>query len=93
MKQAHFTNLNKTVTVSQDTSLLNAALESKIEINHSCGGNGTCGTCLIIIHEGLQNCKVRNELEDELASSRGLEDKERLACQLDFDGLIRVTLP
>lgn len=93
MKQVHFTNLNKTVTVSQDSSVLIAALESNIEINNSCGGNGTCGTCLIIVHNGLENCKDRNELEQEIASSRGFEKKERLACQLDFEGLISVTIP
>lgn len=91
MKRVHFPEFNQSVTVSQNSSILDAALEAKINLNHSCGGNGTCGTCLIIIQKGLENCSPRNEIEKEMADDRGFAPHERLACQLEFSGEITAT--
>tara|TARA_R110001592_G_scaffold48182_6_gene152026 strand:+ start:1009 stop:1263 length:255 start_codon:yes stop_codon:yes gene_type:complete len=38
---------------------------------------GSCGTCVIIIEQGMENLHPRNELEEDM----GLKDNERLACQ------------
>ena len=62
-------------------SILQALLDSKIEIDHSCGGNGTCGTCRIFIQQGLEKLKPRNEIESEMAQERGFQSHERLSCQ------------
>lgn len=93
MNQVHFLDFNKTVTASQDESILDAALEAKIPVPTSCGGNGTCGTCLILVQEGLENCLARNEIEDEIASDRGFANFERLSCQLQITGNIKVKIP
>lgn len=71
------------VLVSQkDQSVLDVALRLKIPINHTCGGNGTCGTCLVHVVEGLENLEPRNEIEAEMAEDRKFADHERLACQV-----------
>lgn len=90
MKRVHFPEFNQSVTVSQNSTVLDAALEAKINISHSCGGNGTCGTCLILIQKGLENCSPRNEIEREMAEDRGFGEHERLSCQLQFSGEITV---
>jgi len=65
---------------SDEKSLLEFIQNKKIDINHSCGGNGTCGTCRVLV-ENHQNLPQRNSIEEEMANDRGFNDNERLACQ------------
>ena len=80
---------NKIVEASHGESILEAALKSKIPLDHSCGGFGTCGTCRIFVKEGLEQLDDRNEIELEMAADRGFGPQERLACQtLPCAGLV-----
>ena len=80
---------DKIVEASHGESVLEALLARKIELDHSCGGNGTCGTCRIFIVSGLENLPPRNEIENEFADERGFAANERLACQtVVIDGLV-----
>ena len=72
---------NKIVVASHGESILEAVLNGKIPLNHSCGGFGTCGTCRIIVEKGQENLAPRNEIEAEMARDRGFGPNERLACQ------------
>lgn len=65
----------------KDHCVLDVAIRSGIPIDHTCGGHGTCGTCLVEVVEGLENLGSRNEIEAEMAADRGFEKHERLACQ------------
>ena len=69
------------VIASHGETILEAILRKKIEINHSCGGMGTCGTCLVYIDNRVGELNPRNIVEAEMAAERGFADKERLACQ------------
>jgi len=64
-----------------DQSILEAALKAGVDLDHTCGGYGTCGTCLIEVEEGLEKFSERNEIEAEMAQDRGFGPHERLACQ------------
>lgn len=88
-KYINFLPEHRHVVVSQkDHSILDVALREGIEINHTCGGNGTCGTCLVHVVEGLEKLGPRNEIEEEMAQDRGFKAHERLACQNQpVDGL------
>lgn len=68
-------------------SLLDLALKSKVPMNHTCGGNATCGTCLVRVVKGLENLPPREGLELEMAEDRGFAFDERLSCQItvNFD--------
>ena len=73
------------VTFKAPATVLEAAVENAVEISHSCGGMGTCGTCCVEILDGevkLADLPERNEIEQEVAEMRALEPHERLACQL-----------
>lgn len=71
------------VEVSQrDANLLESALRAGFELDHSCGGNGTCGTCRVIVESGLEFLPERNEIEKEMAEDRQFEVRERLSCQI-----------
>ncbi|HEX7674528.1 MAG TPA: 2Fe-2S iron-sulfur cluster-binding protein [Bdellovibrio sp.] len=73
----------------KDQSVLELALRVGLPLNHTCGGFGTCGTCMVFVRKGLEKLPPRNEIEAELASDRGFSDEERLCCQMEpIDGLV-----
>lgn len=73
---------NVHVQASHDQTLLENLLKNKIQLDHSCGGMGSCGTCRVWIEKGLQQLSPRNEVESEFATERGFEANERLSCQI-----------
>ena len=77
-------------------SILNIALGSGIDIDHSCGGVCACSTCHVIVKEGLQTCNEATDDElDQLEEARGLTMQSRLSCQTVPNGTqdIRVVIP
>ncbi|MDG0815007.1 2Fe-2S iron-sulfur cluster-binding protein [Bdellovibrio svalbardensis] len=81
---------DKIVLVShQDETVLNVAIRAGLPIDHTCGGFGTCGTCVVFVRAGLENLPPRNEIEAEMAQDRGFLKEERLCCQIPpVDGLV-----
>jgi 2Fe-2S ferredoxin len=69
------------VEASQGDTVLQALLDANIEIDHSCGGMGTCGTCRMYVEKGLEKFGDPNEAEKEIRSDRNFEPNERLSCQ------------
>ncbi len=65
-----------------EESLLEVALNNKVDIAHSCGGMGTCGTCRVEIESSIIELPERNEIEQEMANDRSFTPELRLACQL-----------
>lgn len=89
LKTITFLPVNITLQVKKDQSLLDFALENKINIDHSCGGMGTCGTCVVKVVKGNEILSNLNELEIELHQSRNLPQDERQSCQIQaLGGLI-----
>ena len=43
---------NKKVTVPYGHNLIRAAMEAGVHINASCGGEGVCGKCRVMIEDG-----------------------------------------
>lgn len=70
--------------------LINA---SKISINQSCGGFGTCTTCRFFIRRGELSFSERTEVELERAEERGFADNERLSCQTEIFGDAEIEIP
>ncbi len=72
----------KDVKVNSGTSVLEAALDAEIEIEHACGGVSACTTCHCIIRQGFDSLEEANDHElDMLDKAWGLELYSRLACQ------------
>ncbi len=66
---------------SGDT-LLDAALDSGIDLPHECGGNCTCTTCHVHIDYGAENLSPMEAPENERLDATPLRtDRSRLACQ------------
>jgi len=43
---------NKTVEVEKGVTVLSAAISAGLQINSSCGGDGVCGRCKVILNKG-----------------------------------------
>ncbi len=71
-----------TALATEGASLLDTIIDANISIDHSCGGNASCGTCRVVIVEGADQLPPRNDLEADFIENRGWSDNERLACQL-----------
>ena len=87
LKYVTFLPVEKKILIHDEKTVLDLALNNEIDIDHSCGGNGVCGTCLIVASCD-RPLAARNEIESEMAADRGFQLQERLACQIEpVDGL------
>ncbi len=72
----------KVIEAEPGTSVLDAALENDIELEHACEKSCACTTCHVHIREGYQSLEPATELEDDyLDKAWGLDPDSRLSCQ------------
>lgn len=64
-------------------TILQIALDNGIPIEHACGGNGFCTTCLCSVKGGAENLSERNDKEENMGVT---EEAERLGCQAEVNG-------
>lgn len=81
------------VSFENSVNLLSLLKQNKVSIDNSCGGNGTCGTCLVKVIATEKKLESRNELENEMANDRGFSDSERLSCQLEICASLEIQIP
>ena len=79
----------KEVSVPKGENLIRAAMEAGVHINASCGGEGVCGKCRVIIEEGEVEGGVTEKLSPE-----DLEKGYRQAClaQVKSDLIVRIPI-
>jgi 2Fe-2S ferredoxin len=104
MAKITFLPMNKTVEfdpsdapfgdVGEAGSILDIALENGVEIEHSCHGYAACGTCHVIVKEGMENLSdLEDEEMDMLEGTVGHTLQSRLACQAVVKGDVVVEIP
>ena len=70
------------ITAPAGTSICEALLDNKINIEHACDMSAACTTCHVIVREGLNSLNPPDETEDDLLDRAwGLEPNSRLSCQ------------
>jgi len=69
-----------TLDVAAGSSVLDTALEAKLQIPSSCGGRGICGQCRVKVSESPAVTEV-TETERYHLSKNDIEGGYRLACQ------------
>jgi len=79
---------NREITVQDGENLLHAAMEAGVHINASCGGEGVCGKCRIIIEDGKIEGGITEKLSQE-DQGKGY----RLACQSVVKSDLTVRIP
>ncbi len=90
------TFLPDTVTVEarKGDTILDAALEHGIALEHDCGGNCACTTCHVLIEDGAENVSPMEEVEDDrLSPAPNRKANSRLGCQILVYGDVTVSLP
>jgi len=70
-------------------TLLQIALDKGVPIEHACGGNGFCTTCLCKVEKGGENLGERNDKEENMGV---IEENERLGCQATVEGDVEVEI-
>ena len=79
----------KQIEVSGEETLIQAAMDAGVHINASCGGEGVCGKCRVIIEQGEVEKGVTEKLSDE-----DVKKGYRLACtaQPKSDLVVRIPI-
>ncbi len=76
MHKVLFLPHNKEIMVQDGEYLIRAAMEAGVHVNASCGGEGVCGKCRVIIEEGTVEGGITEKLSNE-----DLKEGYRLACK------------
>ena len=79
---------NKKVVVDPGTTILAAAISAHIHLNSSCGGDGVCGKCRVIVRSGSVETQPSGRLTPD-ERKRGVY----LACQTLIGSNIEVDIP
>ena len=79
---------DKTIVVEDGASLIRAALEAGVHINASCGGEGVCGKCRVIVETGTVDGGITDKLSDE-----DIEKNYRQACISRVVGDVTIRVP
>ena len=83
----HYAGQIKTVEAKDGETVLQIALDNGIPMEHACGGNGFCTTCMCKVKSGMENLSPRNDKEENMGI---VNDPERLSCQTEIKGDVEV---
>jgi len=76
------------IDVADGENLLRAAIAAGVHINASCGGEGVCGTCRVVVRQG----NVSSE-PSQFISQQEWDSGYRLACQSEVRSDLVVEIP
>jgi len=94
MPKIRFLPQDVEVEVPAGKTILDAALDNNIRIDHNCGGNCACSTCHVIVESGFETLPAMSEdEEDMLDEAENLTDTSRLACQVKVTHDLVVRIP
>jgi ferredoxin len=82
-----FAPLGRRAEAKPDETLLDAARRAAVPLGNSCGGVGVCARCVVEVLRGAESLTPPTELE----LRRGLDGRERLACQAIARGDVEIT--
>ena len=82
-----FNGQEQIVDAQEGDTILKIALDAGIPMEHACGGNGFCTTCMCKVREGMPNLSPRTDREENMGV---LEDPDRLSCQSEVRGDVTV---
>ncbi|MBI3331546.1 (2Fe-2S)-binding protein [Candidatus Peregrinibacteria bacterium] len=77
----------KEVEAPNGETILQIALDAGIPMEHACGGNGFCTTCMCKVKQGMENLSPRNDREENMGV---MTDPDRLSCQAQIQGDVEV---
>lgn len=87
----HYSGKKKIFKARKTSTILDSIKQNKIPIGNSCGGEGVCTTCRILVHKG--EVTVPEGIEQEQIEKRGFGPRERLSCQCRPQDDVTVEIP
>ena len=83
-----------TVEVRDGDTVLDAALDNEIHLNHNCGAVCACSTCQVYIDSGMEHLpEISDKEEDFIDRATNPRINSRLGCQCVVNADIEVTIP
>ena len=83
-----FQPFGTSIKINEGDTIIRAAMDAGVHVNASCGGEGVCGKCRVIVEDG----SVEGGLSEKLSA----EDQAkgyRLACQAEIRSDVVVRVP
>jgi ferredoxin, 2Fe-2S len=80
-------------TVERGTSILDAAMENGIELEHFCEGSCSCSTCRVEVLAGGRNLSEMESDELAILGEARAGKGDRLSCQALLRGNVDVKIP
>ncbi|MCF8110595.1 MAG: ASKHA domain-containing protein [Desulfobacteraceae bacterium] len=84
----YFLPHEKKITVDEGETIIRAAMDAGVHINASCGGEGVCGKCRVLIEDGEVGEGI-----SEMLSKEDIENGYRLACLSKVKSDLTVRIP
>lgn len=82
------------VEVDNKDTILDAALDNNLHLNHNCGAVCACSTCHVYIEKGMNDLpEISDKEEDFIDRAENPRINSRLACQCIVSSVIEVTIP
>ncbi len=85
------------LNIEKGYSILEAAEDNDIHLNHNCGGVCACSTCHVYVHKGNDQVEeISDKEEDFIDRAINPTLESRLACQciiLKEDAVLEVEIP
>ncbi|MDC0580172.1 2Fe-2S iron-sulfur cluster-binding protein [Bacteroidia bacterium] len=82
------------VEVESGDTILDAALDNQIHLNHNCGAVCACSTCHVYIEKGMDDLpEITDKEEDFIDRAENPRINSRLGCQCIINSDIEVTIP
>jgi len=91
--EVQFAHLDAPLRVAYDKTLLDVALDADIDLNHYCGGMASCGSCRIVVVEGMENLSPLSSTEEMTLDIFRTSEADRLGCQCTVRGPVRIEVP
>src|SRR5687768_7056732 len=89
-----FLPLGKTVEAREGHSVLDAALNHDIPLDHACGGVCACSTCHVIVKQGFEKLDAASDKEEDMLDNAPfLTRTSRLGCQVEIHEDLVVEIP
>ena len=83
-----------TVEAYKGDSILDAALDNGIQLNHNCGAVCACSTCHVYIDKGMDDLpEITDKEEDFIDRAVDPRINSRLGCQCILNSDVEVTIP
>ena len=90
MPVIRFAKTDREIVVEKGANLMKALLSAGLPVASSCLGDGICGKCRIYIIEGFENLTPMNAVETILRDRLKVPREQRISCQSEIIGDIRV---